>query len=234
MCTVSFIPKTKGDFILTSNRDESPNRNTIPPIFYDLNNTSLLFPKDEIAGGTWIGASDKKRLICLLNGGFEAHIPKDTYRLSRGVIVKNLLAAKDAVAEIGLIDLKDIEPFTIILVEFVKDLKLYELVWDGKNKYFSEKELKPIIWSSSLLYSKEIKLKREKWFSEFIENNVNAHKNNVLSFHKNAGEGNEKSNIVMNRGFVRTKSITLFEKAGTIEVMRYEDLQIGIIKEMTL
>lgn len=38
----------------------------------------------------------------------------------------------------------------------------------------------------------------------------------------------------MNRGFVRTKSITLFEKAGAIEVMRYEDLQIGIIKEMTL
>ena len=43
MCTVSFIPKTKGDFILTSNRDESPNRNKIPPNFYDLNNTSLLF-----------------------------------------------------------------------------------------------------------------------------------------------------------------------------------------------
>ena len=153
MCTVSFIPKTKGDFILTSNRDESPNRNTIPPEFYELNDTRLLFPKDEIAGGTWIGASDKKRLICLLNGGFEAHTPKDTYRLSRGVIVKNLLAVKDAVAEIDLIDLKDIEPFTIILVEFVKDLKLYELVWDGKNKYFSEKELKPIIWSSSLLLS---------------------------------------------------------------------------------
>ncbi|MBT3871232.1 MAG: hypothetical protein HOF75_01215 [Flavobacteriaceae bacterium] len=61
MCTVSFIPKTKGDFILTSNRDESPNRNKIPPNFYDLNNTSLLFPKDEIAGGNGIGASDKKR-----------------------------------------------------------------------------------------------------------------------------------------------------------------------------
>ena len=234
MCTVSFIPKGNGDFILTSNRDESPNRNTIPPGIYELKGARLLFPKDEIAGGTWIGASDKKRLICLLNGGFEAHVPNNNYRLSRGVIVKILLTVKDVVAEIDLINLNDIEPFTIILVEFSKDLKLYELVWDGKNKYFSEKELNPIIWSSSLLYSKEIKLKREKWFSEFIENNINAHKNNILSFHKNAGEGNEKSNIVMNRGFVLTKSITLFEKAGDIELMRYEDLQTGIIKKISL
>ncbi len=234
MCTVSFIPKTNGDFILTSNRDESPNRTTIPPEFYDLNNTRLLFPKDELAGGTWIGASDKKRLICLLNGGFEAHVPKKNYRLSRGVIVKDLLAVKNVVAEIDSIDLKGIEPFTIILVEFSKDLKLYELVWDGKNKYFSEKELKPIIWSSSLLYSKEIKLKRENWFSEFIVNDKNPTENDVLSFHKNGGEGNEKSNVVMNRGFVRTKSITLFQKKNNNEMMRYEDLQTGIIKEMTL
>lgn len=234
MCTVSFIPNKNGDFILTSNRDESPNRNTIPPEFYELNNTQLLFPKDEIAGGTWIGASDKKRLICLLNGGFEAHLPKGSYRLSRGVIVKDLLIAKDAVTEITLIDLKGIEPFTIILVEFSKDLKLFELVWDGKNKYLSEKELIPIIWSSSLLYSNEIKLKRENWFNDFIKKSENLKAEEVLSFHKNAGEGNEKSNVVMNRGFVRTKSITLFQKKNNKEMMRYEDLQTGIIKEMTL
>ena len=234
MCTVSFIPNKNGDFILTSNRDESPNRNTIPPEFYELNNTQLLFPKDEIAGGTWIGASDKKRLICLLNGGFEAHHPKGSYRLSRGVIVKDLLTANDAVAEIDLIDLKGIEPFTIILVEFSKDLKLFELVWDGKNKYLSEKELKPIIWSSSLLYSNEIKLKRENWFNNFMKKDENPKAEKVLSFHKNAGEGNEKSNVVMNKGFVRTKSITLFEKKNNKEMMRYEDLQTGIIKEMTL
>ena len=234
MCTVSFIPNKNGDFILTSNRDESPNRNTIPPEFYELNNTQLLFPKDEIAGGTWIGVSDKKRLICLLNGGFEAHLPKDSYRLSRGVIVKELLTAKNAVAEIGLFDLKGIEPFTIILVEFSNDLKLFELVWDGKNKYLSKKELIPIIWSSSLLYSNEIKLKRESWFNDFIKKDENPKAEEVLSFHKNAGEGNEKSNIVMNRGFVRTKSITLFQKKNNKEKMRYEDLQTGIIKGKTL
>lgn len=234
MCTVSFIPKSNGDFILTSNRDESPKRNTIPPNIYEFNKTKLLFPKDELAGGTWIGVSDKMRLICLLNGGFVPHFPKDSYRYSRGIIVKNLLAVTDAVAEIEKMDLKDIEPFTIILVEFEKDLKLYELVWDGHNKFFSDKELKPFIWSSSLLYSKEIKLKRENWFSNFVENNSDPNEKDILNFHKNAGEGNNKTDVVMNRGFVRTKSITLFKKEGNKETMKYEDLQTGKEKEMTL
>ncbi len=234
MCTVSFIPITNGGFILTSNRDESPNRKTIPPDFYVNNNTKLLFPKDELAGGTWIGASDKNRLICLLNGGFEPHVPKDSYRLSRGVIVKSLLTVKNAVSEINSLNLAGIEPFTIILVEFENGLNLFELVWDGNEKHFSEKELKPIIWSSSLLYSKEIKKKREKWFTEFIEEIESPDENKILFFHKNAGEGNVKSNIVMNLGFVRTKSITLFKKEGNTKLMRYEDLQTDKVKELAL
>jgi len=234
MCTVSFIPKSNGDFILTSNRDESPKRNTISPKIYEYNNTKLLYPKDEIAGGTWIGISDKKRLICLLNGGFQSHIPKDSYRLSRGLIVKKLLTVNNAVSEIDLIDLLDIEPFTIILVEYANGLNIYELVWDGKNKYFSEKELKPTIWSSSLLYSKTIKNKRENWFEDFIKNINNPNEIDILNFHKNAGEGNEKSNIIMNLGFVRTKSITLFKREGNTNLMKYEDLQTGVTKEMIL
>ncbi len=234
MCTVSFIPKSNGDFILTSNRDESPKRHTISPKIYEYNKTKLLYPKDEIAGGTWIGISDKKRLICLLNGGFQSHIPKDSYRLSRGLIVKKLLTVNNAVSEIDLIDLLDIEPFTIILVEYANGLNIYELVWDGKNKYFSEKELKPTIWSSSLLYSKNIKNKRENWFEDFIKNINNPNEIDILNFHKNAGEGNEKSNIIMNLGFVRTKSITLFKREGNTNLMKYEDLQTGVTKEMTL
>ena len=131
-------------------------------------------------------------------------------------------------SEIDLIDLLDIEPFTIILVEYANGLNIFELVWDGKNKYFSEKELKPIIWSSSLLYSKTIKNKRENWFEDFIKKINNPNENDILNFHKNAGDGNEKSNIIMNLGFVRTKSITLFKREGNTNLMKYEDLQTGV------
>ena len=225
MCTVSFFPKDNGDFILTSNRDESPNRATFLPDIYSVEGVDLLYPKDEKAGGTWIGLSDKKRLICLLNGGFEAHIPKQKYRLSRGVIVTNLLTSKDVVSEINNYDFYGIEPFTIILVDYKEALHLYELVWDGTEKHFSEKPLKPIIWSSSLLYSAEIKKKRDLWFSEFLNKYQNPSEAEILSFHKTAGEGNNKTNLVMDRGFVRTKSITRIKKEKNQVEMNYEDLQ---------
>ena len=38
----------------------------------------------------------------------------------------------------------------------------------------------------------------------------------------------------MNLGFVRTKSITLFKKRGNTKLMRYEDLQTDIVKELAL
>ena len=49
-----------------------------------------------MAGGTWIGLSDKKRLVCLLNGGYEIHEREASYRVSRGVIVKEVLKSVHA------------------------------------------------------------------------------------------------------------------------------------------
>ena len=96
MCTVTFIPHTADGFILTSNRDESPFRKTIPPGKYRVKESELVFPKDEVAGGTWFGYNQKGRLICLLNGGFTAHERESEYRMSRGVIVTDLLTTDNA------------------------------------------------------------------------------------------------------------------------------------------
>jgi hypothetical protein len=52
MCTVTIIPNEKDNFVLTSNRDEAPSRVSLAPDFYNINNTTLLFPKDEISNGT--------------------------------------------------------------------------------------------------------------------------------------------------------------------------------------
>ena len=35
MCTVTYLPLENNNFILTSNRDEDPNRKTIPPNTYE-------------------------------------------------------------------------------------------------------------------------------------------------------------------------------------------------------
>ena len=224
MCTVTFIPRSFSEFILTSNRDESPIRLTIPPTIYNVDEVALLFPKDKVAGGTWFGVSEQQRLICLLNGGFNAHKRAENYRMSRGLIVTNLLASVNAVAEIEAYDFMGIEPFTIIMVDWKKELQLYELVWDGHSKHLSEKPLTPHIWSSSLLYSEEMKKKREAWFSDFIFNNLHPSETEILEFHKLAGEGSLETNLVMDRGFVKTKSITQYSKSEK-PAMRYEDLQ---------
>ena len=225
MCTVSFIPKLNNDFILTSNRDESPSRKTLIPQIYTVDGVDLLFPKDEVAGGTWMGVSDKKRVVCLLNGGFDPHVQTGNYRLSRGVIVTEILTSENAVEKIEAYNFKDIEPFTIILVDYRDALHLFELVWDGSEKHLTEKQLQPIIWSSSLLYSNAMKKQREDWFSEFLLSSESISEENILNFHKTAGTANNNFNLVMDRGFVRTKSITSFKKDKNDFVMRYEDLQ---------
>ncbi len=234
MCTVSFIPRSNNDFILTSNRDESPNRNTLAPQLYEVNGVKLLFPKDEIAGGTWIGASTKKRLICLLNGGGVAHQPAESYRLSRGVVVTELLTSEDVVKKINAFDFKGIEPFTIILVDWSFDLSLYELVWDGENIHFSKKPLQPTIWSSSLLYSDKVKKKREIWFSDFIHSHKFLNEEEIINFHKTAGEGDKETDLIMDKIFVRTKSITEFSKRNELCEMRYEDLMTNKIFKQSL
>ena len=75
MCTITLFPLSgiKKGFVLTSNRDEVSGRQTLPPDFSENKGRKMLFPKDGVAGGTWIGVSDRQRLVCLMNGGFEKH-----------------------------------------------------------------------------------------------------------------------------------------------------------------
>ena len=223
MCTVTIFYKGNNDFVLTSNRDEAPNRKSIPPKVYDVNSIGMLFPKDELAGGTWIGASEKNRLICLLNGGFAKHHRKDNYQFSRGVIVKDLLASDDVVTKIENYNFTNVEPFTIVIADWNTNLQFFELVWDGETAHFIKLPLKTKIWSSSTLYSDEMKKERHQWFDDFKADNELTSEM-VLKFHSTETE-NTDFGIVMDRGFVKTTSITQVEKTNDVLSMNYFDLQ---------
>src|SRR5690606_17513093 len=225
MCTVSFLPKNKSDFLLTSNRDEAPGRATRAPQIYVEEGIQLLFPKDEVAGGTWIGTSDKKRAISLMNGGFVPHERKPYYGRSRGLILKDLLMVPNVKKYLEDYDFSEIEPFTVVFVSWQDQLELWEIVWDGKTLHRLQKEWKPHIWSSSPLYSKEYKNLREGWFAEFLTKRTDSE--DVLEFHNSAGNGNKEYGLIMDRGFVRTKSITQIVKVGAELSMYYHDLQSG-------
>ena len=224
MCTVTLIPLANTDFVITSNRDEAPNRTTLSPDFYTIENTKLLFPKDEVAGGSWIGVSEKQRVLCVLNGGFEMHERKDAYRLSRGVVMKDLLVAENLDKAIQDYNLEVVEPFTLVIVEWKSSMEFKELVWDGAEKYFSMLPLRPKIWSSSSLYKESMKKERLQWFDNFKEENKLS-PSAIMQFHTTAGKGNEDYGVIMNRVFVKTTSITQIKKNDNEVNMSFENLQ---------
>ena len=218
MCTVTYLPIADNQFILTSNRDETPLRKTIPPKKYVEDGVTLTYPKDEIAGGTWIGVSSKNRVVCLLNGGFVNHKRKLPYKMSRGIIVKNILIADNAIAFINDFDFTNIEPFTLILIDWDVKLATYELVWDGVKKHFKPLAQEPKIWSSSPLYTPEMKVERELWFTNWLENNKKESLKNILEFHKNDSLGTKETSPKMKRKFVETVSITSIKKEEKVEI----------------
>lgn len=222
MCTVTYFPLPNNDFILTSNRDEQKDRKTIPPKAYIEDGITLMYPKDSVAGGTWIGVSSNNRLVCVLNGAFSKHIRKHSYLKSRGVIAKELLKLDSIENYVEQLNLTDIEPFTMVIVDWNTSLKCYELVWDATTKHMNLLENVPKIWSSSTLYSEENKKNRIQWFQHWFEkNSVNS--NSILNFH-HSKLGTPEDSIFMKRSYVETVSVTSVKKTNQCIEMNYEDV----------
>lgn len=223
MCTVTFLPLSNTDFILTSNRDEQRLRETLPPKIYEEDGVEMLFPKDKVAGGTWIGASSKKRLVCVLNGGFQKHKKKENYSKSRGLIAKELFKENSLQPYLEDLDLLDVEPFTMIVVDWNNhELNLVEVVWDEHEKHITKHKNEPKIWSSSTLYTDEIKELRNNWFQQWLcENEFTSEA--ILKFH-HAETGDKEQAILMKRSYVETVSITSVKKMENTVEMVYEDV----------
>ena len=201
MCTVSYIPQHNG-FVLTSNRDENPNRKTLTPqrIFLD-NGEIINAPIDESNNGTWIATTNRNRVACLLNGAFVKHERQLPYRKSRGLIVLEAFSYDSFSHFVEEIDLDNIEPFTLILAE--KD-KLQTLIWDGEKKYKENLDRSNNhLWSSSTLYDREIHTEKLNFFHNFIANNALTTEA-ILNLH-----GLYEDNLfILNRPIVKTVSVT--------------------------
>lgn len=224
MCTVTYLPLRHNNFILTSNRDVPFARDKgLHPKTYIEDDITLTYPKDGKAGGAWIGISSKNRLICLLNGGYVYHTSRAKYRKSRGLIVKELLKATDILNRLEKVNLNNIEQFTLVIIDWQKDIQLIEFVWDGTKKHINKLPQEPYIWSSSTLYDPSVKQMRKDWFNEWIENNEFTQKA-ILDFHHNAGVGDCNIDVIMNRGLGGTVSITSVKKAADSVTMFYEDV----------
>ncbi|MCO6488138.1 MAG: NRDE family protein [Phaeodactylibacter sp.] len=223
MCTVTYIPLERGNYILTSNRDEAPARSPQNISRLHVAGQELAFPRDEAAGGTWIAISSANRLACILNGAFEKHERHPPYRRSRGLMALDFFeypAAEDFLDDYRF---EGMEPFTLIVLE---QGRLLEFRWDeqqGHRQWLDASQLR--IWSSAPLYPPEIRRKREQWFDEWRKGRNRFTREEILDFHFNAGEGDPWNDVVMNRGdIVRTVSVTSIVKDAAALDMQYHDL----------
>jgi uncharacterized protein with NRDE domain len=223
MCTVTYLPKNNGDYILTSSRDEKVMRpSALMPQEYFISGKKIIFPKDPTAGGSWIAYAEN-RTACLLNGGFEKHTSAPPYKRSRGLVLLDYFSYSDVKAFTTNYNFNGIEPFTLIIIQ---SNGLFELRWNEHIITILELDSDtPYIWSSVTLYTEEIILKRKNWFQIWLSRNYNYDLKTIRHFHRHAGDGDVENSIQMNRAnFMKTVSITSIEKKPASIHMVHEDL----------
>lgn len=207
MCTVTYIP-TKTGVILTSNRDEHISRgNALYPAFYLLNNKNLAYPKDRKAGGTWFISNEYGDAGVLLNGASEKHIPKPTYRKSRGFVLPEIFQSDSPFDTLKQYNLSGIENFTIILWE---QGLLREIKWDGEKLKVKQHDTgQAHIWSSVTLYDQDMITDRNSWFSNWLKTVTDITQADILNFHSSTQTANKEYGLLISReNQISTSSIT--------------------------
>lgn len=206
MCTVSFV-SSNGKIIITSNRDEAVLRTALPPDTYLINNKKITFPKDPKGGGTWYAVAENGNVLVLLNGADEKHKHQPPYNRSRGLVVLEMISNDSPVVHWNVIDLENVEPFTLVLFQ---DAQLFQLRWNGTTKNRVNLDAsKNYIWSSSTLYPQEVREQRSKWFYKFMENKHEANETEMFDFHRYTENSNAENGLIINRNnTLKTLTIT--------------------------
>lgn len=230
MCTVTFVPSGTG-VIITSNRDESALRPwAAMPAWEARRNSRIFFPKDGLAGGTWIGVQEGGPVMVLLNGAFVRHEHRPPYRRSRGLVFLDILDAPHPREALEAIALEGIEPFTVLLW---MASSFTEMRWDGSRRYLKPLDAsQPGIWSSASLYDPEVVQKREAWFAAWRNDHPVPTVEELKLFHLFTGDGDPENDLLMNRGGgLRTISIASIGWQPEKAVFGYSDLLSGTQSE---
>lgn len=200
MCTVTYFP-LKNKIVLTSNRDEKPNRSA-QKIRQE---KGVFYPKEAAKNGTWFAVSESGNSIVLLNGAFENHQRKAEYRKSRGLIVLDLVVKENIFNALQFIDLENIEPFTLVIFQ---ENQLAEFRWDGSEKHFKILDInRPHIWSSATLYDEMAREKREQIFRAFLQKEMISEET-IWDFHHQKTDDLQNGITIKRQNTIQTISTT--------------------------
>ncbi len=233
MCTLTYLPINDG-FIFTHNRDERTDRPSTEKLQKLKVGTQVVYyPKDLEGSGSWIAYSTAGRAVALLNGGSEQYRRKSEYRHSRGLVVLDNFKYDDQANFYQNYNLKDIEPFTMIIRD---QSGLWKIVHNENRTDLVELDGNTTgIWSSTSLYTKEIRSKRSEWFYDWLKQEDKPNSEKIRNFHKSAGDGDKENDLIMSRwGILKTTSISQISVEAKQTLFLYEDLVRDSIDELAI
>lgn len=133
MCTVSFLPHSRG-FYLGMNRDELLTRPAAhPPRLIAHKGVTAIHP-GEPEGGTWIGISEHGICLALVNWHAVPQVAAGKL-VSRGIIIPRLLPTRsleELRSELMDMHLCNTAPFRLIALA-LHERRLIEVRWDGRQ-----------------------------------------------------------------------------------------------------
>lgn len=224
MCTVTYY-RNKHKIILTSSRDEQPSRSTLPPVVEKINNQNVCFPKDTVAGGSWIAVSEKQTWACLLNGAESHGLITQSFPDSRGQIVLNFFRHDDSESFIESIQKLSVAPYTLLLFDKSKTNPLIQIQWNGTSIITKEiDDSKPFIRSSSTLYDAVQKQKRLSWYHKWLDKYDHHNEESLSHFHRFGHSEDASENILMKRNGIQTISISQIVLDDTMVSFTYDDI----------
>lgn len=172
---------------------------------------------------------------CILNGAFDRHQRKESYRKSRGIVLLDSFEFQSFTEFTQAYSLEDIEPFTLVNFEKKKgELIISEIRWNEDKVYFREFDSdQPHIWSARALYKEKQRAIRENWFWNQLSNKKSLNPREVLDFHTSRHGEDEYYDIMMKRSngvaTTSTSQITYGLHEGTIKYLDHKSRKDTLI-----
>ena len=105
MCTLTFAWRVFDDagLVVAANRDEALDRPSVDPVRIpgDSGTPDVVAPRDEEAGGTWIGANEHGVFVGITNRWTDVDLAAER---SRGLLVRDALAASSAADAVAVVE----------------------------------------------------------------------------------------------------------------------------------
>ena len=219
MCTITYIPLKDG-YILTQNRDESPQRaDAVFPVESTVNGTRVIYPQDPEGQGSWFVSTQDGVTLCIMNGIYHANKKPGQFRHSRGLVPLHFLEHEGTFDFLDRYRFDGLEGFKLLACS-LKGVD--EIKWDERQVTHNRYAPASLIFQSDPLYNAEQKAFRSGLFESFLENNP---PDQILDFHTQSQTNDPSIDILMDRGRVGSVSTIQRKFHGTTNAVSY--LKLG-------